>query len=129
MEIIKKMLHELLLLNRILKLTEEVSRQIIINSTFLPLMSWPNFLFKGKTMLCQFWCTLASFLVKFQLSSFNLFYHILSIKDCSFFMMNEQALEDTIMEVREDIMLSPFGHSESPLRNGHFLKTYCKIHS
>ncbi|XP_045822344.1 uncharacterized protein LOC123915247 [Trifolium pratense] len=36
--------------------------------------------------------------------------------------MNEQPLEDTIMEVKEDFMLSPAGDSKATLRTTHFLK-------
>jgi hypothetical protein len=34
-------------------------------------------------------------------------------------MMNEQALEDNIKEVKEDFMLSPAGDSEPTLRTAH----------
>ncbi|XP_024634659.1 uncharacterized protein [Medicago truncatula] len=37
-------------------------------------------------------------------------------------MMNEQTLEDTIMEVKEDHMISPAGDSAPTLRIAHFLK-------
>jgi hypothetical protein len=37
-------------------------------------------------------------------------------------MMNEQALEDNIMEVKEYFMLSTVGDSESTLRTTHLLK-------
>jgi len=37
-------------------------------------------------------------------------------------MMKQQSLEDTIMEVREDFMLSPAGDSKQTLRTAHFLK-------
>jgi hypothetical protein len=37
-------------------------------------------------------------------------------------MMNEQTLEDTIIEVKEDFMLSPNGDSEPTLRTAHLLK-------
>jgi len=36
--------------------------------------------------------------------------------------MNEHPFEETMMEVREDFMLSPDGHSEATLRIAHFLK-------
>ncbi|PNY11398.1 serine/threonine-protein phosphatase [Trifolium pratense] len=37
-------------------------------------------------------------------------------------MMKEQPLDDTMMEVREDFMLSPAGDSKLTLRTAHFLK-------
>jgi len=36
--------------------------------------------------------------------------------------MNEQPLEDTIMEMREDFMISPVGDSKQTFRTAHFLK-------
>src|SRR4051812_19412581 len=37
-------------------------------------------------------------------------------------MMDEQPCEDTIMEVKEDFMLSPTGDSKPTFRKAHFLK-------
>ena len=37
-------------------------------------------------------------------------------------MMKQKSMEHTMMEVREDLMLSPAGNSDPTLRTAHFLK-------